>query len=217
MYKKQKVNICPFTSFGQKDCCLPHGGPPAPPSPPSGNQCPPSGWSWHTGKGCCVPNHPPSQMPPPQCPKGWDWNTNDLKCYPTPPTTTPPPSKPSNTPGKPGHYKRHSKSRSVNLCPSGLQACALKGLTGLTGDYECVDTATELTSCGGCASIGAGQDCTAIEGAWNVGCDQGACKGMLSPSILLRICMMLTSFAPTVYTCAQGFRLSLDGKSCAKL
>ena len=172
-----------FYSFGQKDCCLPHGGPPNPPKPPSGNQCPPSGWNWHTGKGCCVPNHPPTQMPPPQCPKGWDWNSNDLKCYPTPPTTTPPPSKPSNTPGKPGHgyYKRHAKSRSVNLCPSGLQACAIKGLSGLTGDYECVDTATELTSCGGCASTGAGQDCTAIEGAWNVGCDQGACKGTSSP------------------------------------
>ncbi|CAL1695859.1 unnamed protein product [Somion occarium] len=186
--------------FPKKDCCLPQGGQPNPPAPPKGTQCPPSGWSWHSGKGCCVPHSPPGQQPPPQCPKSWDWNDNDLKCYPTPPSTpTPPPSKPSSIPGKPGyggHYKRHSKSRAVSLCPSGSEACPTKGLTGLSGDYECLDTAVELTSCGGCASTGAGQDCTAIKGAWNVGCDQGSCR---------------------VYTCAQGYRRSLDGKSCTKL
>ncbi|KAI0078884.1 hypothetical protein K474DRAFT_778013 [Panus rudis PR-1116 ss-1] len=184
--------------FGKKDCCLPHGGQPNPPSPPKGTQCPPSGWSWHSGKGCCVPHNPPEQNPPPQCPKGWDWNDNDLKCYPTPPTTTPPPSKPSQAPGKGNsHYKkRHIKSRSVSLCPSGTEACPISGLMGLSGDYECLDTAVELTSCGGCASTGAGQDCSAIPGAWNVGCEQGSCK---------------------VYTCAQGYKLAQDGKSCDKL
>jgi hypothetical protein len=45
------------------------------------------------------------------------------------------------------------------------------------GDYECLDTATELESCGGCVSLGSGQDCTAILGAWNVGCEQGHCAG----------------------------------------
>lgn len=69
------------------------------------------------------------------------------------------------------------KSRAVTLCPQGLEACPIKGLMTSTGDYECLDTAAELTSCGGCASTGAGQDCTAIPGAWNVACEVGKCKG----------------------------------------
>jgi hypothetical protein len=67
------------------------------------------------------------------------------------------------------------KSRAVSLCPSGLEACPLYGLIG--GDYECIDTKVELESCGGCSSIGEGQDCAAIEGVWNVGCENGTCAG----------------------------------------
>ena len=48
-----------------------------------------------------------------------------------------------------------------------------------SGDYECFDIDTELTSCGGCASTGAGQDCTAIPHAWNVACNRGQCEGKL--------------------------------------
>lgn len=51
------------------------------------------------------------------------------------------------------------------------------GLTGLSGDYECADTRNDIQSCGGCASTGAGQDCTTIDGAWNVGCNSGKCVG----------------------------------------
>ncbi|KAF9481421.1 hypothetical protein BDN70DRAFT_803632, partial [Pholiota conissans] len=51
----------------------------------------------------------------------------------------------------------------------------------------------ELEACGGCPALGQGQDCTKIKGAWNVGCEQGSCL---------------------VYTCAGGFRIAADGKSC---
>ncbi|KAF8078610.1 hypothetical protein FPV67DRAFT_1443941 [Lyophyllum atratum] len=101
------------------------------------------------------------------------------------------------TTGPGGHWKKRSpqlKARSAPLCPTGLDACPISGAKG--GDYECLDTATELESCGGCASFGDGKDCTAIPGAWNVGCDQGRC---------------------TVYTCAGGFKRSQDGKSCVTL
>ncbi|KIM44389.1 hypothetical protein M413DRAFT_66908, partial [Hebeloma cylindrosporum] len=54
----------------------------------------------------------------------------------------------------------------------------------------------ELESCGGCTSLGKGQDCTRIEGAWNVGCHEGSCF---------------------VYTCAGGFTIGADGKSCIPL
>jgi len=176
--------------FPQKDCCLPSGGPPSPPPPPAGNNCPSSGWSWNGDKGCCAPHQP--NPPTPSCPGGWTWNSGDLKCYPTPPSPpTPPPAHPSGKSN--GYYKRHAK-KSRTLCPLGLEACPLPGLTA--GDYDCLDTTSELTSCGGCASNGRGQDCSALPGAWNVACEQAACK---------------------IYTCAQGFRLSLDGKSCQQL
>jgi hypothetical protein len=87
------------------------------------------------------------------------------------------------------------KSR-AKLCPTGLNACPISGASGLTGDFECLDATNELESCGGCASLGQGQDCTAIKGAWNVGCERGTCA---------------------VYTCAGGFRRSSDGKSCVRL
>ncbi|EEB90295.1 hypothetical protein MPER_11515 [Moniliophthora perniciosa FA553] len=54
----------------------------------------------------------------------------------------------------------------------------------------------ELESCGGCASTGEGQDCTAIKGAWNVGCEQGRCA---------------------VYTCFAGYKRSADGGSCISI
>ncbi|KAJ3539444.1 hypothetical protein NM688_g6357 [Phlebia brevispora] len=77
-----------------------------------------------------------------------------------------------------------------------MEACPIKGLMSVNGDYECLDTTTELESCGGCASTGAGQDCTAIEGAWNVACNKGSCA---------------------VYTCQRGYKVARDGKSCIKL
>ncbi|KAI0033170.1 hypothetical protein K488DRAFT_34336, partial [Vararia minispora EC-137] len=61
--------------------------------------------------------------------------------------------------------------------------------------FECVDTQHELQSCGGCASVRSQYDCTTIEGSWNVGCENGACK---------------------VYSCQAGYRLARDGASCEK-
>ncbi|KAI0724552.1 hypothetical protein C8T65DRAFT_734168 [Cerioporus squamosus] len=185
--------------WGEKECCLPHGGNPNPPKPPSGTDCP-SNWDWHTGKKCCVPHHP--NQPPPQCGSGWGWDNGSKCCFPhTSTTVTPTPSsKPGNPgyPGKGGHsgWKRNHKARNVSLCPTGLEACPIPGLKGLTDDWECLDTANELESCGGCSSTGAGEDCTAIAGAWNVGCNNGKC---------------------VVYTCADGYLRSLDNKSCVKV
>ncbi|KAF8973936.1 hypothetical protein BDZ97DRAFT_408143 [Flammula alnicola] len=178
----------------EKNCCLPTGGPQNPPSPPKGTECPPTSYYWEPTQGCCAPRHPPPSNPaPPQCPKNWDWHKSLYRCQPTPTPPTPPPSHPSTYPGQ-EHHKRSAifKARTT-LCPSGLDACPV---STLSGDYECLDTAIELESCGGCTTMGKGQDCTKIEGAWNVGCDQGSC---------------------IVYSCAGGFRLGADGKSCIPL
>ncbi|KAF7339463.1 hypothetical protein MSAN_02160600 [Mycena sanguinolenta] len=86
------------------------------------------------------------------------------------------PTPPASHPSGGSNWKRQAHKRSAPLCPTGLDACPIPG--GAVNDYECIDTAVELESCGGCASLDQGQDCTAIPGAWNVGCEQGRCAGM---------------------------------------
>lgn len=169
--------------FDERNCCLPRGGPSWHPSPPPEKKCPHSEWSWSEEHDCCIPHHP--SPPPPKCDDKWEWSNDDMCCKQPPP----PPPRPSG-----GHvWKRESLAREPQLCPMGLTACPISSASGLSADFECLDTANEFESCGGCASIGRGQDCTAIEGAWNVGCEQGSCA---------------------VYTCAPGFKLSNNGTSC---
>lgn len=160
--------------YEEKSCCLPRGGPPTTSSPPKGHDCPPASHYWSSSLGCCVPrNPPPPDQPPPQCRNGWEWYPALQMCLPEPSKPAPPPSYPSG--GQHTGWKRsYNKSRSVALCPYGLDACPI---SGLTKDFECIDTAAELESCGGCVSLGQGHDCTAIPGVWNVGCEQGHCAG----------------------------------------
>ncbi|CAE6476604.1 unnamed protein product [Rhizoctonia solani] len=125
--------------FPQLGCCLDHGGPQAPPTPPRSRDCPKDNWYWNTRQGCCTPRH---ENPP----------------------------EPS---------------------------CKLAGATSSnkSSDYECANTYEDLNNCGGCASLGQGQNCGAILHSKNVGCQAGACQ---------------------VFTCAPGYEVS-DGKTCIKL
>lgn len=189
--------------YSQKECCLPHGGIPRPPSPPPNKSCPPTNWYWYPQQSCCVPTHPPpAHPPPPQCKNGWDWNGSIQCCEPGKPTHTTPYHQPSQTPNHPEppkypqphdpHRKRDYRLSTFD-CPNNYEACPIAGLTG--SYLECLDITAEITSCGGCTSMNEGQDCTSIEGAWNVGCEAGVCQ---------------------VYTCALGYRRSRDGHSCVK-
>ncbi|WWC85297.1 uncharacterized protein L201_000159 [Kwoniella dendrophila CBS 6074] len=75
---------------------------------------------------------------------------------------------------------------SLGLCPEGSKACKVPGTNGI--DFECIDTDSELESCGGCVhgefSAGndiyepQGIDCTSLPGitSGGVSCDQGLCK-----------------------------------------
>lgn len=60
-------------------------------------------------------------------------------------------------------------------CPEkGETACPLK-----SGDFECIDTSSDLASCGGCVGDGdndTGENCLAIPGALNVECFQSKCQ-----------------------------------------
>ncbi len=161
--------------FSKKGCCLPSGGVPSKPAPPKDTECPDTHY-WGNDKGCCLPSNPPGGDQP-QCPNNWSWN-DDLD-YCQPPTSTTPPSQPSHGYGHHNKAKRDAlKSRSAPLCPLGLDACPIPGMEA--GDYECMDTSSDLEACGGCPSLGQGQDCTAIEGAWNVACEERRCIGKLS-------------------------------------
>ncbi|ODN92099.1 hypothetical protein L198_05771 [Cryptococcus wingfieldii CBS 7118] len=80
------------------------------------------------------------------------------------------------------------------LCPKGLAACPIPGAA--LDQYECLDSTSELQSCGGCASLGSGQDCTALPGARWMGCNSGACE---------------------VYSCKPGWARALNGTVCERL
>lgn len=81
------------------------------------------------------------------------------------------------------------------LCPSGFAACPIPGRPASESDYECIDALTDITSCGGCASLSTGQDCTAIPGARFMGCEMGMCE---------------------VYSCRAGWR-QVNGTACERI
>ncbi|KAG7099228.1 hypothetical protein E1B28_001094 [Marasmius oreades] len=190
--------------YAAKETCLPYGGPTNATitSPPKNRSCPPSGFYWAKGLGCCVPTQPISNTPntpPPQCEVGSHWYPALHVCLSFTPDrtrTSSPSSHPSGVPSSvPSGYHRsetrHKKRRNLSLCPKGLDACPIPGAIG--GGYECLNFLEELESCGGCVSLNQGQDCTAIKGSWSVGCEQGSC---------------------VVYNCAPGYTRSPDFTAC---
>jgi hypothetical protein len=82
-------------------------------------------------------------------------------------------------------------NKNGELCPGRLAACPIEG--GKEGSYECINAMEDLQSCGGCASMGTGVDCTLIEGARWMGCNVGKCE---------------------VYSCKPGFVKSADSTKC---
>ncbi|KAI9602171.1 hypothetical protein KEM48_000203 [Puccinia striiformis f. sp. tritici PST-130] len=67
-------------------------------------------------------------------------------------------------------YRRHRRDAPAQMCPNVKEtACPISA--NATG-YECQ---TEITSCGGCESLNEGENCMAIEGADEVGCEVGHC------------------------------------------
>ncbi|KAL1405703.1 hypothetical protein Q8F55_007373 [Vanrija albida] len=88
--------------------------------------------------------------------------------------------------------KRRDAEFVKNLCPNTMKACRIDSEElGFNGRFECVDITSNIESCGGCVGEGAGQDCTAIEGASDVSCVQSKC---------------------VVSSCQRGWELSADGR-----
>ncbi|ORY26668.1 hypothetical protein BCR39DRAFT_484249 [Naematelia encephala] len=84
------------------------------------------------------------------------------------------------------------RTRSIR-CPPGLSACATYSSSpALKGAFECLDTRSSLEACGGCPGTG-GVDCSAIDNADDVTCEQSRC---------------------VIRSCAPGFTVNANGTEC---
>ncbi|KZO93739.1 hypothetical protein CALVIDRAFT_539649 [Calocera viscosa TUFC12733] len=92
------------------------------------------------------------------------------------------------------------RKRDLATCSYGLTRCGIWSRWGARS-YECLDTAVELESCGGCAipyadEPASGMDCSQIKGVADVQCQEGRCK---------------------VNRCRPGWVVGDDGASCVRL
>jgi len=75
-----------------------------------------------------------------------------------------------------------------------MTACRVDGeSTGFQGRFECLDTSSNIDSCGGCAAQGEGQVCSAIANVDNVACVNSKC---------------------VVSACAPGFTVNSNSTAC---
>ncbi|KAF8603904.1 hypothetical protein BDV93DRAFT_441693 [Ceratobasidium sp. AG-I] len=90
-------------------------------------------------------------------------------------------------------------AKTGTVCPAGTERCGV--WSGLRQDYECLNTQTDLESCGGCVTPfpgekATGKDCTEILGVSSVQCSSGQCK---------------------VESCLEGWKVDTAGRSCTSL
>ncbi|KAF8063370.1 hypothetical protein FPV67DRAFT_1672398 [Lyophyllum atratum] len=100
-----------------------------------------------------------------------------------------------------GYVKRDLHYGTDKQCPKGLSACGVLGRSAKS--WECLNTQTDLESCGGCiiplynGQVGPeGVDCTAIAGVSDVSCVKGGCL---------------------VHRCMPGYEVNVTGDSCIYL
>jgi len=154
-------------------------------SVPSGYSCP-SNWSWLSSKSCCKPNLPTAPSTP-SCGNSWLWHPGKQCCIPGDSAPTP-----SNAPGTYGRKRHATVQKRTNFCPNTHESCPIPG-SKRSSEQECLDTRSELTSCGGCVSLGQGQDCSAIPNAKVSTCQTGRC---------------------VVQKCKPGYQVGSAGDAC---
>lgn len=94
------------------------------------------------------------------CTSVWNWSTPTNNNGPTP------------SGGYSGGYSRRYRKREESICPANETACPI---SDNSENHECLDTQSELSSCGGCVTLNDGENCLIIPGAQGVGCLQGKC------------------------------------------
>jgi len=92
--------------------------------------------------------------------------------------------------------------RNIPVCSPGRDLCGVSGGSKGKG-WECIDTKTDLESCGGCVvpspfgnEVSSGKDCSSIPHALTVSCVEGGCQ---------------------VTSCANGLKPSTSSDSCIPL
>lgn len=79
-----------------------------------------------------------------------------------------------NKPKPSGSFRRKARDASKTLCPNPSEsACPI---SANSTSYECLNTNTEMYSCGGCATNKLGENCYEIDGANTFGCEAGVCR-----------------------------------------
>lgn len=87
-------------------------------------------------------------------------------------------------------YKATRRNEKVmRMCPKGFEACPIQGKKGVTGGYECIDTSSDLTSCGGCPGTIEAKDCSTFDSLAISTCVRGQC----------------------VHDCSRGFTMTSKG------
>ncbi|GHJ85925.1 hypothetical protein NliqN6_2327 [Naganishia liquefaciens] len=106
----------------------------------------------------------------------------------------------SGFPGRRSQLPVPSVDNAASLCPAGLEACYTSDMSMSLGKpvgWECVDTSSDVESCGGCewpvSGKGQGEDCSSLDGVNEVSCNRGKCEAL---------------------SCMRGF--VLNGTECVK-
>ncbi|GHJ85917.1 hypothetical protein NliqN6_2319 [Naganishia liquefaciens] len=89
----------------------------------------------------------------------------------------------SGIPGRRSQLLPPSMDNAASLCPVGLEACYTSHASlslGKPVGWECIDTSSDLESCGGCewpvSGKDQGEDCSSLEGVSEVACTRGKCE-----------------------------------------
>ena len=86
---------------------------------------------------------------------------------------------------------RRRNALTPQICPIGWEACPVK--TGKTFVYECVNTSSDLESCGGCPGLAnEGVDCSTLPGVSDVAVSTIVCstQSALADSIFRALCLV---------------------------
>jgi len=116
-------------------------------------------------------------------------------------TCPPPYIKSGNACVLPPSSRKRALPAEEAVCPFGLKKCGVVSSSTSHVGFECLDTVSNLESCGGCLYSYTGKrdigvDCTAIEGVSDVRCIAGSC---------------------VVHRCRHGWAFAEDGQSCVEM
>lgn len=92
------------------------------------------------------------------------------------------PSQSTCTPTSSIQARKRNLGPPKDYCPEGLTACPIAGRQRV---WECINTQTNIDSCGGCPGDGTGVDCTEFDNFATAACIKGKCSYGCPPNMNL--------------------------------